>query len=223
MEDVIPILIFVIIIFGSAIRKLITYLANQAGTGQDDTRKRKDYQASTDSIRSFLERIEEGPEETRQKQQQARRKARQQRQAQQARQSRQRQESARSESRAQAETSFPEPSQPEFEQPPYGEIQEAEEAASRAREEARKKAKLRKKRRRKKQQAAQKKKTKKGKPPARTVLERLRSARAGEYELKQAIVWYEVLNSPVALRRRPGHQPHVMERPQFGRPRKKEE
>ncbi len=222
MEDIIPILIFVIIIFGSAIRKLIEYLANQAGTG-DSQRSKDKYRASKDSIRSFLERIEEGAQagSSGGGQQQARRKSRQ-RQIQQARQAQQRQESANSQRPPQAETSFSDFSQPEFEEQSYEEeVRKAEEAASRAKEEARKKAKLQKKRKRRKEKKAEQKQA--SRPPVGTVLERLRSARAGEQELKQAIVWYEVLNSPVALRKRPGHQPHVMERPQFGRPRKQEE
>jgi len=222
MEDIIPILIFVIIIFGSAIRKLIMYLANQTDSSQGQSRK-GNYEASRDSIRDFLERIEQGAEQatsSARQQRQAQRKSSRQRQVQQTRQAKQEQESTWSEPESQAETSFPEASQPEFAEPSYDEVREAEEAASKAKEKARKK--VQKQKRRKKKEGKPKKEKRAG-APVSSVLQRLRSARAGEKELKQAIVWYEVLNSPVALRRRPGHQPHVMERPQFGRRGKKEE
>lgn len=209
IESIFFIVVFLLIIAGNAIKKLFQYLAEQARSGQEEG---SEYRASGDSVRKFLERLESGAEEAASGTQQRRRSTTRpeagapKRKAARVRRSSRGARTASTRTERQPALPAPEPPVPSAEEA----SSEPSWTPSVGQEQARE-TEVKPEGRRRKKHTEGKEEEARRKPPVRTVLERLRSPVSGKRSLKQAVVWYEVLGSPVALRKRPGHRPHVMQ------------
>jgi len=194
MGNLVPILIFLIIIFASGLKKLLQYLAQQAAAAKEEEGR---YEAAPDQIREFLEQISGG-----QRAQPGRPVVVGERVAPEI--------LGAPVALEPMELELPQPTAPPARQVPRQEPERAELAPplEPLGQPIPRRKTPRRARPRRRRPAAARRPEPRGKPaPTETIM--LTAFKGGKWDLRQAVIWSEILGTPIGLRRRLGHRPHV--------------